>query len=174
MGRFPSITHPFAARRQDCSRVTARLACVKHAASVQSEPGSNSSLKGIELLSMSKSKAHCWTFGHSVFAPKASTQVPTQVICQIIKERRGRIGPKQGAGSIALGHIPSTTAIPRLPHPEPRAAPGSGARSIAAGLALSTRRSNEENPWRTPEARCLPATPKAPQRSPYNGGDAGN
>ena len=127
MGRFPSITHPFAARRQDCSRVTARLACVKHAASVQSEPGSNSSLKGIELLSMSKSKAHSWTFGHSVFAPKASTQVPTQVICQIIKERLGRKGPKQGGGSIALGHIPSTTVIPRLPHPDPRAAPGSRA-----------------------------------------------
>jgi hypothetical protein len=57
---------------------------------------------------MSKSKAHSWTFGHSVFAPKASTQVPTQVICQIIKERPGRKGPKQGGGSIALGHIPST------------------------------------------------------------------
>jgi hypothetical protein len=127
MGRFPSITHPFAARRQDCSRVTARLACVKHAASVQSEPGSNSSLKGIELLSMSKSKAHCWTFGHSVFAPKASTQVPTQVICQIIKERRGRNGPKQGAGSIALGHIPSTTEPRDYPTRNRRAAPGSGA-----------------------------------------------
>ena len=136
MGRFPSITHPFAARRQDCSRVTARLACVKHAASVQSEPGSNSSLKGIELLSMSKSKAHCWTFGHSVFAPKASTQVPTQVICQIIKERRGRIGPKQGAGSIALGHIPSTTVSHDYPTRNRHAAPGSRAGQYNGRLKL--------------------------------------
>ena len=47
--------------------VTARLACVKHAASVQSEPGSNSSLDSFELSTkQSESKAHRWTFGHSV------------------------------------------------------------------------------------------------------------
>ena len=42
---FRCITHPFAARRQGCPRAAARLACVRHAASVQSEPGSNSSIK---------------------------------------------------------------------------------------------------------------------------------
>ena len=42
---FRCITHPFATRRQGCPRVTVRLACVKHAASVQSEPGSNSSVQ---------------------------------------------------------------------------------------------------------------------------------
>jgi hypothetical protein len=89
---------------------------------------------------MSKSKAHCWTFGHSVFAPKASTQVPTQVICQIIKERLGRNGPKQGAGSIALGHIPSTTEPRDYPTRNRCAAPGSGARSIATTSGLSTQR----------------------------------
>ena len=41
---FRCITHPFAARRQGCPRAAARLACVRHAASVQSEPGSNSSI----------------------------------------------------------------------------------------------------------------------------------
>ena len=41
---FRCITHPFAARRQGCPRAAARLACVRHAASVQSEPGSNSSV----------------------------------------------------------------------------------------------------------------------------------
>jgi hypothetical protein len=51
IGRFPNIAHPSAARRQDCSRAAARLACVRHAASVQSEPGSNSSLKGFDLSS---------------------------------------------------------------------------------------------------------------------------
>ena len=45
MGRFQSITHPSAARHQGCPRAAARLACVRHAASVQSEPGSNSSVK---------------------------------------------------------------------------------------------------------------------------------
>ena len=46
--------------------VTARLACVKHAASVQSEPGSNSSLDSFELSTKkSESKAHRWTLGHS-------------------------------------------------------------------------------------------------------------
>ena len=42
LGTFRCITHPFATRRQDCSRAAVRLACVRHAASVQSEPGSNS------------------------------------------------------------------------------------------------------------------------------------
>ena len=42
LGTFRCITHPFAARRQAEARAAARLACVKHSASVQSEPGSNS------------------------------------------------------------------------------------------------------------------------------------
>ena len=42
---FRCITHPSATRRQAEARVTVRLACVKHAASVQSEPGSNSSVQ---------------------------------------------------------------------------------------------------------------------------------
>ena len=47
MGTFRYITHPFATRRQDCSRAAVRLACVRHAASVQSEPGSNSSVQSL-------------------------------------------------------------------------------------------------------------------------------
>ena len=46
-GTFRYITHPFAARRQGCPRAAARLACVKHSASVQSEPGSNSSVQSV-------------------------------------------------------------------------------------------------------------------------------
>lgn len=42
LGTFRCITHPFATRQQTEVPVTVRLACVKHAASVQSEPGSNS------------------------------------------------------------------------------------------------------------------------------------
>ena len=50
-GRFLCITHPSATRRPEIhperiiSVVTVRLACVRHAASVQSEPGSNSSVE---------------------------------------------------------------------------------------------------------------------------------
>src|SRR6478672_7832105 len=44
---FRCITHPCAARRQGCPRAAARLACVRHAASVQSEPGSNSSIQSL-------------------------------------------------------------------------------------------------------------------------------
>lgn len=42
---FRCITHPFATRRQAEARAAVRLACVRHAASVQSEPGSNSSVQ---------------------------------------------------------------------------------------------------------------------------------
>jgi hypothetical protein len=48
-GTFRCVTHPFAARRQGCPRAAARLACVKHAASVQSEPGSNSSVRSLQV-----------------------------------------------------------------------------------------------------------------------------
>jgi hypothetical protein len=41
MGRFPRVTHPSAAKTE----VFARLACVKPAASVRPEPGSNSQVE---------------------------------------------------------------------------------------------------------------------------------
>src|SRR4030095_6699956 len=59
---FRCITHPFAARRQGCPRAAARLACVKHAASVQSEPGSNSSVRSLQVT-------------QSTLAPSPSTSV---------------------------------------------------------------------------------------------------
>ena len=49
---FRCITHPFATRHQGCPRAAVRLACVRHAASVQSEPGSNSSLGSCRELSL--------------------------------------------------------------------------------------------------------------------------
>ena len=45
MGRFPRVTHPSAAP----SEKGARLACVKPAASVRSEPGSNSHVEEIDV-----------------------------------------------------------------------------------------------------------------------------
>ena len=46
-GIFLRVTHPFATRHQPSKlgRAAVRLACVRHAASVQSEPGSNSSIE---------------------------------------------------------------------------------------------------------------------------------
>jgi hypothetical protein len=41
-GRFPRATHPCATHPQAKAQERVRLACVKHAASVRSEPGSNS------------------------------------------------------------------------------------------------------------------------------------
>ena len=46
-GTFRYVTHPFATRHQGCPRAAVRLACVRHAASVQSEPGSNSSVQSL-------------------------------------------------------------------------------------------------------------------------------
>ena len=46
--------------------VTARLACVRHAASVQSEPGSNSSLKGLQTIQVTRaSNKLYWLIGYS-------------------------------------------------------------------------------------------------------------
>ena len=56
---FRCITHPFAARRQGCPRAAARLACVKHSASVQSEPGSNSSVQSIVCANPQHPRAGC-------------------------------------------------------------------------------------------------------------------
>ncbi len=56
-GRFPCFTHPSATLlAPKCFRV--RLACVKHAASVQSEPGSNSSVQSSSRASL-KTPIHC-------------------------------------------------------------------------------------------------------------------
>jgi hypothetical protein len=43
-GRYPRVTHPFATRTAPEGTTPVRLACVRRAASVRSEPGSNSQL----------------------------------------------------------------------------------------------------------------------------------
>ena len=48
-GTFRCITHPFATRRHPEGPAAVRLACVRHAASVQSEPGSNSQVQSKNL-----------------------------------------------------------------------------------------------------------------------------
>ncbi len=81
MGRFLRITHPSATRQRPEGPVTVRLACVRHAASVQSEPGSNSSVNDIRLLLGQpillryKSK----DLYRGSFARFSPTQAPTQI-----------------------------------------------------------------------------------------------
>ena len=53
-GTFPRVTHPSAAHPEGC----ARLACVKPAASVRSEPGSNSQVESACALLDSRTSAH--------------------------------------------------------------------------------------------------------------------
>ena len=50
-GTFPRVTHPSAAKSEDF----VRLACVKHAASVRSEPGSNSQVDFMDQLATRRS-----------------------------------------------------------------------------------------------------------------------
>jgi hypothetical protein len=79
--------------------VTARLACVRHAASVQSEPGSNSSVNYTKSLKLSRSRTHIRSsmlshqqtagrFGNSSsIAPKAHRrESPHKLPIRIFKE----------------------------------------------------------------------------------------
>src|SRR6185437_3422618 len=57
-GRFPRATHPCATKPPGEPNSLVRLACVKHAASVRSEPGSNSHVHAVALTSNSRLRAH--------------------------------------------------------------------------------------------------------------------
>ena len=137
MGRSRCITHPSATRHQESklSHAAVRLACVRHAASVQSEPGSNSSLKfsttsplraSSSVLSkrMSQPKTHCcvsigWTLCIAWDRPqslqrKASTQF-TCAHCQrsLACHRLGGGGLKHFAsGEPAILHRKTTSSTP--------------------------------------------------------------
>ena len=78
--------------------VTARLACVRHAASVQSEPGSNSSLEAFELSTKkSELKPIAGLFGTRLMPPKdALTRVPTQITCKFLDSTSVALGRRRG------------------------------------------------------------------------------
>ena len=84
--------------------VTARLACVRHAASVQSEPGSNSSLKDCDLQLKEYPSPYAGLFTvhlldiwYSVNASKdASTRVPTQITCKFLDSTSAAAGRRRG------------------------------------------------------------------------------
>src|ERR1700674_4419699 len=75
---YPRVTHPSATQPRSCPLGLVRLACVKHAASVHSEPGSNSPLKvfsrhGLpkELAPSNSSQILFFDTGNSAFSKKA-------------------------------------------------------------------------------------------------------
>ena len=72
--------------------VTARLACVRHAASVQSEPGSNSSLKDLQnFKSKSIQRPIAGLFGYSVNVSKGVIDAsPHTNYLQIFRQHHGR------------------------------------------------------------------------------------
>ncbi len=103
LGRFPRVTHPSATRVTGRSRALVRLACVKHAASVRSEPGSNSQVEfPINRAFTGASPLHI-TFelvsnGCTLLTvqidnrePNRRLRIPSKLLhCQIAQERRRR------------------------------------------------------------------------------------
>ena len=113
-GTFRCITHPFATRHQAEARAAVRLACVRHAASVQSEPGSNSSVQSLCAAEAARSFERSLTLrkltdpsrrtDQTCFAVRALItfeatnpegsgvrhQAPTLIGCLFVKEPRAR------------------------------------------------------------------------------------
>jgi hypothetical protein len=96
---FRCVTHPFATRHQGCPRAAVRLACVKHAASVQSEPGSNSS---VQILKTRRNICPA--------TPDPLTQAPRATDCLL------SVRALPSSKPFAPTHIPSPRVAPR---PEP-------------------------------------------------------
>jgi hypothetical protein len=153
-GLFPTkgqIPMYYAPVRRSSARiatpVTARLACVKHAASVQSEPGSNSSVQWFELKRDPKlqtcpvlpGRLDAWLLA---VAPMNGhlTRVPTQITCNFLKSARAA---KVLGRAAYYARRPGPRTAHNTPH-EParpvlsRTARGRGARSIAPRLGEST------------------------------------
>jgi hypothetical protein len=153
-GLFPTkgqIPMYYAPVRRSSARiatpVTARLACVKHAASVQSEPGSNSSVQWFELKRDPKlqtcpvlpGRLDAWLLAVAPINGHL-TRVPTQITCKFLKIARTakasgeaayyarRQGPRT---ALQAPHEPARVALFRTTQER-------GARSIAPLLREST------------------------------------
>ena len=88
-GTFRCITHPSATRRQAEARAAVRLACVKHAASVQSEPGSNSSVQSLTALKiLTRISLSLLAFASvtALFLFHGKRVTPTPIICLFVKD----------------------------------------------------------------------------------------
>src|SRR6185437_13802423 len=97
-GRFPRATHPCATKPPGEPNSLVRLACVKHAASVRSEPGSNSHVHPVALTSNSRLRAH--DSAHAA----ARASLPTPSPCQSTEPRSRRCASRP---IWRTGHVPS-------------------------------------------------------------------
>ena len=77
------------------TRAAVRLACVKHSASVQSEPGSNSSVQSLQLLNTSLNSNELLHLSVSIYAScrpgktrAAAASTPTPIGCKLLKINR--------------------------------------------------------------------------------------
>ena len=112
-GTFRCVTHPFAARRQGCPRAAARLACVKHSASVQSEPGSNSSVKSFQTQNGS---------------PRSSLHLPTKTRTSLLPYEHSFLAPAGDQPSRATKPKPlSSDPAPTRPQFDPVSNPHTSA-----------------------------------------------
>ncbi len=103
-GTFRCITHPFATRRHPEGPAAVRLACVRHAASVQSEPGSNSQVQ-------SNKTSHASRDARASAPYPAPT--PTPLDCpQILKELLPTPHHLSSAAEPALFLTPLPLSIP--------------------------------------------------------------
>jgi hypothetical protein len=113
--RFPRATHPSATGCRAEARHPVRLACVRRAASVRSEPGSNSQLRPP--------------------SPKVGTGDPAQPA-----SHQGRPQKEQGTACPQKGRSKATDdrSQPRRQAPRPRALPKEGARKNKSPRAQPT------------------------------------
>ena len=155
-GLFPTkrqIPMYYAPVRRSSARiatpVTARLACVKHAASVQSEPGSNSSVQCFELTKrdpkLQTRSGLTRTAGRLVtrsYAPMNGrlTRVPTQITCKFLKNTPNNVsvGVDRVVYPGSKGCQHKSCAAQTRPGGPFQGRPRSGPRSIAARSGEST------------------------------------
>src|SRR4029077_7900258 len=94
---YPRVTHPCAVRHfRIATKTRTRLACVKHAASVRSEPGSNSRLKPVawrkKMLRFSSEPAYQANYCRSIYSNHSRSKRANGTngfwhIVSIVKER---------------------------------------------------------------------------------------
>jgi hypothetical protein len=135
LGRFRSITHPFAARQHVLLHL---LPLDLHV--LGTPPAFNLSqdqtlhLKISTIIKKSGSKmapTYCWTFWSlGLFRQRLETRVPTQITCQTFKEHPGAQGLGKWAVNRIMAHSLTAPAASRLGL--------QGARSIAPIGGLST------------------------------------
>ena len=102
--RYLFITHPFATICRTEVQQTVRLACLSHAASVRSEPGSNSSI----FYSFNAARLPAPRIVRIDWHPSTSREVPTQtLVCK-----------RECSSSPVVKRPENTPKVPRFPFPD--------------------------------------------------------